>query len=266
MSERPKVRWVKVTLWTLLIAFVALAVLGIPLGRLFVEFIGLLLLGWLLFLSRVLPQITLNWEIAFNAGVALGLALFGLHRILCWWRKRSDELAASPWRFAWTVKISAMVLLLFATSIAAVGIVHQIAWLCREPRVIVMIGWGEQSREMSDLKQVATACRLYADDHEGRFPAKVSDLIPDYLQDHRLFFTKGRGDDPPQLIIYHAGYRADDPAETLLVASPRPFESSRGRHRVVVFVDTSGRIVPEAEFQELMLRQWPPHRGSKVKQ
>lgn len=257
-------RILAIVLWTLLAVFVFLFITAVS-GTLLFQFAGLLLFGWIKFLSRVLPQVTLNWEIAINAIVALGLALFGLHRILRWWQGREGD-PASVWRFAWTVKISAMVLLLFATSIAAVGIVHQIAWLCREPNLIVMRGMGVETREMSDLKQVATACRLYAEDHEGRFPPTLGELIPEILPDHRMLFTRARDGDPPQPIIYRVGFKADDPVDSLVVASPRPFESSRGRRRVVVFVDNSARIVTEAEFQELMLRQRPPDRGIGVKQ
>ena len=85
-------------------------------------------------------------------------------------------------------------------------------------------------------------------------------------QKRRVLFTRARADDPPQPIIYRAGYKADDPEDNLVVASPRPFESSRGRRRVVVFVNTSARIVTEAEFQELMLRQRRPERDIEGKQ
>lgn len=257
MSERPKFRLVKIALWTLFLGFIAITVFG----ALPFQLAGLLLFGWARFLFRVLPQITLNWEIAFDAVVALSLALFGLHRILCWWSKHGGAGSASPWRFVWTLKISAMVLLLFATSIAAVGIVHQIAWLCRERNVIVMLGRGEETRDMSNLKQVVTAARLYADDHGERFPASLGELVPDYLTDYNLLFTRARGDDPPQPIVYCAGYNAGDRAQTILAASPRPFETSRGRHRIVAYLDTVVRIIPESEYQELRLQQRPTGRG-----
>lgn len=239
--------------WALFILVVVYFIIGpIPF-----ELLTLLLLGWLNYLREVLPRTSFDPEIAFNAVVALGLGLFGLHRILCWWASRREG-PSRPWRFGWTAKISLMVLLLFATSIAAVGIVHQIAWLCREPKVIVMTGIGWQTRELSDLKQVATGCRLYALDHEGRFPERVGELFPDYLPDHRIFFTRTRDGDPPQPILYFPGYKDGGDQQTLVAASPRPFASRQGSSRVVVLADGTATVIPESKFQEVMLQPKPP--------
>ena len=247
------VKWVVRTVEGLLGLFVLLNLLvfyPIP-----IDFAGLLLFGWIAFLGRVLPQITFNLEIAFDAAIALALALFGLHRILCWWiKQRGDE--SAKWRFGWTLKISVMVLLLFAISIAAVGMAHQIAWLCREPRLIYMTGLGKQSAELSNMKQVALALTLFAGDHDGRFPKKLDELIPDYLSNHKLFFTTAMDGDPPQPIIYYTGYNTRDNQATIILASPRPFESaSERRTRVVAYVDNSASIILETQYQELIHKQ-----------
>ncbi|EDY17732.1 hypothetical protein CfE428DRAFT_4771 [Chthoniobacter flavus Ellin428] len=51
------------------------------------------------------------------------------------------------------------------------------------------------------------------------------------------------------------GYTANDDPKIIILASPRPFESSSGRKRAVVHVDVSAIIIKESEFQELMQKQ-----------
>ncbi len=39
---------------------------------------------------------------------------------------------------------------------------------------------------MAEAKQIAIACKLYASDHEGRYPARLEELVPEYLPDKKL--------------------------------------------------------------------------------
>lgn len=224
------------------------------------EFVGLLLFGWISYLGRVFPQMTFNPEIAIDAVVAFGLAVFGLHRVLSWWVKQTKD-GSERWRFAWTMKISAMVLLLFGTSIAAVGIVHQIAWLCREGKWIELSGRGKQTFELMNLKQVGTAAKLYAMDHQERFPKTLEELVPDYLGDRELLFTRAMDGEPPQMVEYFPGYGERDDAGIVIVASPRPMEGPKGRKRAVIYTDISGVVIPEAQFQEAIQKQRAAKRG-----
>jgi hypothetical protein len=219
------------------------------------ELLGLLLFGWVAFLGRTIPQITFNWEIALDAAVALALALFGLHRIFCWWTKQRGEETAK-WRFGWTAKITVMVLLLFAASISAVGIVHQIAWLCREPHVIVMGGRSRQVLELIGAKQLVTASTLYAVDNKDRFPPQLDTLAPDYIP-RSMLYTRGFGGDTQELFLYFPGYGTQDDPQAIIIASPRPMGSTDGGRRAVVHVDGSASLIKEAQFQELIRKQHP---------
>lgn len=236
-------------LFIVLLLFLFLDFLVLPLQLAF-----LLLFGWIAYLGRVVPHMTVNPEIAIEAVMALALALYGLHRILCWWTKqRGGE--PTPWRFGWTLKITAMVLLLFATSISAVGIVHQIAWMFREGKVIEMM-WGEkQAMEMSHLFQVGEGMRRYADDHGGQFPKQLEELIPDYLPNHKRLFTRAADDDPPQPILYFSGRRMQDGPRMMILASPRLFETARGGKRCVVYANASGGVISEEEYQMQLRKQ-----------
>src|SRR5438067_877160 len=42
-------------------------------------------------------------------------------------------------------------------------------------------------RCMNNAKQIAIACRTYAADHDGKFPATLDELVPDYVPDRSLF-------------------------------------------------------------------------------
>jgi len=257
-EKRPRrvLKWVVGTATALLVMFVVLVVFGIiPF-----QFVGLLLFGWIAYLARVLPEITFNPEIAFDGVVALVLALFGLHRILCWWLRQSGD-KSGKWRFSWTLKVTVMLLLLFATSIASVGMIHQIGWLCHEQKLTEMAGMSKEVIELSNIKQVAIAIRSFADDHEGQFPRELVDLFPRYLSTHKLLFTRSMDDDPPRPIIYYTGYSNRDDAGTIIVASPRLWEEPRGRSRVVAYLDGSARIILDSEFQEAVQRQQMSVRG-----
>ena len=237
-------KFVLITVGVLLVLLVFLGIFPLPL-----EFAGLLLFGWIPYLGRVIPQITFNPEIAFDAVAALGLALFGLHRILRACPLQGGDEPAK-WRFGWTLKISVMGLLLFATSIAAVGMVHQIAWLCHEPNLIEMRGRAKQTWELANLKQVSLGLRLFADDHEGRFPKRLDELVPDYVPMYKDLFTRAIDGDPPQPVAYYPGYGTSDSHDLIILASPRPFEGARGRTRTIVHRDSSAEIISESSFHE----------------
>jgi hypothetical protein len=215
---------------------------------------GWLLFGWIFYFGKVLPHMAFNVGFAIDAVVALALALFGLHRVLCWWHGQVGK-KETPWRFGWTAKITAMVLLLFGTAIAAVGIVHEVAWFFREKKLIEMRGMGRMTQELSSLKMIGAGVRLYSIDHGGRFPQELNELVPDYLDEHRSLFTRARDGEAPQPMLYFPGYTATDNPKVVILASPRPFESSSGGKRVVVHLDISGTFIKESEFQELMQKQ-----------
>jgi hypothetical protein len=138
---------------------------------------------------------------------------------------------------------------------ASIGMIHQIGWLCHEQKLIEMAGMSKEVRELSNIKQVAIAVGAFAGDHGGQFPKELDDLFPNYLSTHKLLFTASMDDDPPQPIIYFAGYSNRDDPGTIIVASPRFWESPRGRSHVVAYLDGSARIISEAEFQEAIQKQ-----------
>jgi hypothetical protein len=228
---------------------------GIGLLDLPIQFIGLMLFGWAQYLAQVVPRVTFNPEIAFDAVAALALGLLGLHGLLRWWTKHQRGNAV-VWRFGWTLKIAVMVLTLFVLSVVVVGLVQQIAWLTQEPTIVVdnMKVRGAMTIELSNLKQTAIALKAYAADHDGQLPAQLSDLFPEYVLENRIFFSKASAENPAQLILYYPGHSTRDAAETIIVASPQPWGSSEAE-RCVARLDTWVRVIPEEQFQETIQRQ-----------
>jgi hypothetical protein len=94
---------------------------------------------------------------------------------------------------------------------------------------------GNQTRALSDIKQVGTACKIYAADHDGRFPPKLEDLIPDYLPDAGLLACTYPDPKNPVAFEYFGGSEKDDPKK-ILIASP----AIEGKGRVFLYVDGSG--------------------------
>ncbi len=92
----------------------------------------LLALGWLAYLVRVIPEVSVNPGSVLFAALTLLVFGVGAHHALRWlyrsWGVDADE-GARAWLPRWTVSFTALLVLLFAANIAVVGIVHQTGWI-----------------------------------------------------------------------------------------------------------------------------------------
>ena len=93
---------------------------------------------------------------------------------------------------------------------------------------------GNQTKALSNAKQIGTACKIYATNNEGKFPAKLEDLIPDYLTDAEILACKYPDGKNPVAFEYFGGSEKDDPKNVLLSSPAVP-----GKGRVFVYVDGS---------------------------
>lgn len=102
----------------------------------------LLLVGWILFLGRVVPVLTIDWfSVGLCAACVLGLAC-GMHFMLRWLtgeiaKKKSaqsqapieEEAPRATWKIQSTLALLGIFVLMFVAGTAAVGGVHQLVWL-----------------------------------------------------------------------------------------------------------------------------------------
>ena len=118
---------------------------------------------------------------------------------------------------------------------------------------------GLQTKNLSNAKQLGLAVRQFAEDHEGRFPTHLSEIVPDYLDatqsDNVLFAAKLDDEENPRLkydwLYFGSGFDEKQPPP-LLIASPLVFKDNARQKRVVVFGDGSGSLIKEEEYQELL--------------
>ena len=107
-------------------------------GLFFLTVPMLLALGWLPYLFRTLPEVSIAGPDFAFAVACLAMLGVGGHHFLRWLycarRSRDDPGGEVPrWRPRWTGSLVALLVLLFAANIATVGIVHQLGWIAAGP-------------------------------------------------------------------------------------------------------------------------------------
>jgi hypothetical protein len=128
--------------------------------------------GWLFYLGRVLPRVSVEWpSVAVGVGAVM-LFTAGVHRVGRTWARRPHPGAGTgsrPWRLRWSLAAVAVVFLLFAAGIALVGITHQVSWLLTSPEPLrsPALRYGDGSR--MNLRMIGLAAVNYRD-QLGRFP------------------------------------------------------------------------------------------------
>jgi prepilin-type processing-associated H-X9-DG protein len=156
----------------------AMACLGfeIPIQLLF-----LLAFGWLIFLTKTLPQVQWDISAAVWAVLVAGAFSVGLHTFLRWlrasWKNDLDyEPSDRRWRWKWTVALVGIVVLAFVAGISMVGLTHQIAWLATSPEPFVSsLGSNAVHRinSSNNLKQIGIGFATM-DRVEGEYPPGVT--------------------------------------------------------------------------------------------
>jgi hypothetical protein len=96
-----------------------------------------------------------------------------------------------------------------------------------------------ETKSLSDAKQIALGCRLYATDNDDKFPDSLDQLFPNYLNDHSILIDPM---DPTHTMgfQYFGGKDTDPPGQILLES-----QIVKDHRRVVVHVDGSGMLQQE---------------------
>ena len=89
---------------------------------------------------------------------------------------------------------------------------------------------GFKVKNMSSMKQIVIACQIYAEDNEGKFPADLEALVPDYLDIPEVLHYHDPSDSANVLPFrYFPGYGQSDTDALLLAAPPSlPRRKRRG--------------------------------------
>jgi bla regulator protein BlaR1 len=97
---------------------------------------------------------------------------------------------------------------------------------------------AKAQRCLAKAKIIALGCKLYADDHDGEFPTKPEQLLPDYLADPDAF-TSPLATQPGEIGYELSGGRDSDEPSKVLVRGR--FTTSDGR-RSVVYLNRWGAL------------------------
>jgi hypothetical protein len=150
--------------WLLLFTAVGLVALGAATTA---EVSWTLISGWVPYLYRVLPKVTIEWR-----AVAVGVAAVVLFTAGVHWLGRT---AFRRWRPTWSLATVGAVVVAFAAGICLIGVVHQTGWLLAadEPANVEVEKFKGSGRgnSGSNLKQVVLGIYNLHDAYQGHFPA-----------------------------------------------------------------------------------------------
>jgi hypothetical protein len=232
-----------------------------------------LIFGWVPYLLRVVPRLTVRWDMIASTAVYLVLLAAGTHFFLRWLYREVKRAAAPaepppPWKWRRTLGGLVVVLLMFAAGTAAVGITHQTAWLVRSPESLYRRGGYARDRVRcaSNLRQIGQGIQMYANDNGGRYPddlrllrstgidIDVTALACPALPDETWTATTGAvANDAPISSYIYFGKGLTTPVDPLRVVAVEPLENHDGAGVNALFGDGTVKWHDRADAERLLL-------------
>lgn len=120
----------------------------------FLEIIFRVSFGWIFYLWRTLPKVSLDIGTLFFSLACLATASIGLHSFLRWFYSQLKSSQGQIWKARWTGAFVGLVTLTFATSIAAIGVIHQTTWFLKGP--IGSFNWGFNKNLKIRVRNIAS--------------------------------------------------------------------------------------------------------------
>ncbi len=116
---------------------------------------------------------------------------------------------------------------------------------------------GPQTVSLHNAQQLALACKLYAGDHEGRFPVHLSELEPDYIADVKglrgiVFGPDGKEESRYDWLYFGAGFTESDPPTVFLASPQLVVTPGKPQKRAIVKSDTMWVFLKESEYEKLL--------------
>lgn len=135
------------------------------------QFLLLLPFGWIFYVRRVAPQVTIDGYGVATAAASLVLFTVGLHAFFRW-LARALRPEGAAWPFRWTASVVGTLTLMFAAGIATVGVAHQVGWLVRAKEPFFFNGSREFRRIFSqqNLKGIGLGFHNYSSAYDDRLP------------------------------------------------------------------------------------------------
>jgi hypothetical protein len=111
--------------------------------------------GWISFLCRVLPEVSLNWSGIGMVVVCSAVAIGGLHWLCSWLYSHRRASAGEPgatvvsrWSWRWTFALYTGFWILFCIVMGAAGLMREVSWLMasHEPLHVERISYDSELR------------------------------------------------------------------------------------------------------------------------
>ena len=138
-----------------------------------------LIFGWVYFIGRVGPKVQFRWDLVAWAMIYAAAFLVGSHSFLRWLYRETE---GGSWKWRWTFSGFVLVILMFLSGMASIGVTHQVAWLATSPKPIILMSRTVREPALrvicaSNLRQIGEAIDLYCKDNNGRFPEAFRVLL-----------------------------------------------------------------------------------------
>lgn len=171
--------------WPAGVGFGCLGGFGLVVMMLFMPEVEHLLFGWIGFAVRGLAGSSFDVPTMLAGLIAAAGFVIGGHCLLRWLNRSTTTSQPRSWRARTSVGLALVVILLFISGTAVVGLVHQVSWLATTDRQIYVTGQtvrsesliglarlaAYQSNSKGHLKMIGLAMHNYADETgSSQFP------------------------------------------------------------------------------------------------
>lgn len=219
-----------------------------------IQLAALILVGWVQFILRVVPQMKVNLSALLSAIICFaGILILGqvLGRYLMLQISAVGG-EVRRWRLRWTFLAAGVIIVSFAAGTAAVGVAHQSAWLVRSDEPWFEYRRPQQVYCRAHLRTVWQAIQLYAADHSGRLPDDLSQLANEDME-ARYFFcpTHGERDVSTTPYVYH-GRGLKLPLRPSMVLAAEPLNYHKGLGMNVLFASGEVEFLSPLEADRVM--------------
>jgi hypothetical protein len=125
--------------------------------------------GWIAFLKRVLPQITVNWNVIGMAALCMGMIFWGTHYFCSWLyvsvqKAKAADSAIRPWSWRWTGSLLVVICLPFFVGMAVIGTIHQVGWMATSTEPMYVRHFPKWEI-INDMREQSIAFQIAMSDH-----------------------------------------------------------------------------------------------------